>query len=358
VSVAVLGADGSTELHGVGLLREGDSAPVTPDTLFQVGSISKHVTAFATLRLVAQGLVGLDDPIEKHLTSWELADLPEAPGPVTVRHLLGHTAGFARHRSVGFRPGERVPTLRELLDGTGPVSTPRVARQLVPGEVFRKSSTHYWVLQQLLEDVTGEPFQDLMDRLVLTPMGLTGSSFDQSFPRTAGRPVAFGHHVKGKHLDGGWRDRAHLAAAGLWTTAEDLGKVARQFRAALLGLDGALIPRETAAELLRIHPGSFYGLGTIVDGTGDDTEFGHGGEPAGYWNLSLSHLGSGAGLVALTNSDSGKNVVKFLTATLNKREKAFGQGELLAEWAAAGTGADAPADHPLLTPVVTEEDRA
>ncbi|MFG2509745.1 amino acid adenylation domain-containing protein [Streptomyces rubiginosohelvolus] len=358
VSVAVLGADGSTELHGVGHLRAGDSAPVTPRTLFQVGSISKHVTAFATLRLVAQGLIGLDDPIDRHLTSWSLADLPEAPGPVTVRQLLGHTAGFARHRSVGFRPGERVPSLRELLDGTGPVSTPRVSRQLVPGEVFRKSSTHYWVLQQLLEDATGESFEELMDRLVVTPMDLTGTSFDQSFPRTAGRPVALGHHVKGKHLDGGWRERAHLAAAGLWTTAEDLGKVARHFRAALLGLDGALIPRETAAELLRTHPGSFYGLGTIVDDTGDDAEFGHGGEPAGYWNLSLTHLRSGVGLVALTNSDSGKDVVKFLTASLSKREHAFGQGELMADWAAAGTGADAPADHPLLTPVVTEEDRA
>ncbi|WP_435847536.1 amino acid adenylation domain-containing protein [Streptomyces globisporus] len=358
VSVAVLGADGSTELHGVGHLRAGGGAPVTPRTLFQVGSISKHVTAFATLRLVAQGLIGLDDPIDQHLTSWRLADLPEAPGPVTVRQLLGHTAGFARHRSVGFRPGDRVPALRELLDGTGPVSTPRVSRQLVPGEVFRKSSTHYWVLQQLLEDATGEPFQELMDRLVLTPMGLTGSSFDQSFPHTAGRPVALGHHVKGKHLDGGWRERAHLAAAGLWTTAEDLGKVARHFRAALLGLDGALIPRDTAAELLHTHPGSFYGLGTIVDDTGDDAEFGHGGEPAGYWNLSLTHLRSGVGLVALTNSDSGKDIVKFLTASLSKREHAFGQGELMADWAAAGTGAAAPADHPLLTPVVTEEDRA
>ncbi|WP_221361134.1 non-ribosomal peptide synthetase [Streptomyces beigongshangae] len=358
VSIAVLGADGSTELHGSGVLSAGSAEAVTPQTLFQVGSISKHVTALAALRLVAQGRIALDDPIEEHLTSWQLPELAAAPGQVTVRHLLGHTAGLARHRSVGFRPGEEVPTLLDLLAGTGPVTTPQVKRQLVPGSTFRKSSTHYWVLQQLLEDVTGESFQELMDRLVLAPLAMTGSSFDQEFPLTAGRPVALGHHAKGVALDGGWRNRAHLAAAGLWTTAEDIAKVARQMRASLLGLPDALLPSEVAGELLTGHPGSFYGLGTIVDDTGDDAEFGHGGEPAGYWNLSLSHLSTGVGLVALTNSDSGKGVVKHLTAALSRLEQSFGKGGLMADWAAAGTGDAAPANHPLLSAVVTEEDRA
>ncbi|MGX5213662.1 amino acid adenylation domain-containing protein [Streptomyces violaceus] len=358
VSLALLGADGSVRTHAAGVLAVDGDRPVTPDTLFQVGSISKHVTAFATLRLVAEGRIGLDDSIDTHLTSWSLDELDSAPGAVTVRHLLGHTAGLARHRSVGFPPGGEVPTLLDLLEGTGAVSTPRVRRQLVPGSTFRKSSTHYWVLQQLLEDVTGEAFQDLAHRLVLAPLGMTGSSFDQDFQRTSGRPVALGHHVKGVAMEGGWRERAHLAAAGLWTTAEDIARLARQVRASLLGHEGALLPRAVAQELLATHPGSFYGLGTIVDDTGGDAEFGHGGEPAGYWNLSLSHLGSGVGLVALTNSDSGKGVVKHLTARLGKHEETFGKGELMADWAAAGTGSAAPAGHPLLSPVVTDEERA
>ncbi|MFI7338853.1 amino acid adenylation domain-containing protein [Streptomyces sp. NPDC050085] len=358
VSLALLGADGSVRTHAAGVLAVDGEAPVTPDALFQVGSISKHVTAFATLRLVAEGRIALDDSIATHLTSWHLDELDSAPGEVTVRHLLGHTAGLARHRSVGFAPDGEVPTLLDLLEGSGGVSTPRVRRQLVPGSTFRKSSTHYWVLQQLLEDVTGESFQDLAHRLVLAPLAMTGSSFDQDFPKTSGRPVALGHHVKGVAMEGGWRDRAHLAAAGLWTTAEDLAKLARQVRACLLGHDGALLPRTVAQELLATHPGSFYGLGTIVDDTGSDAEFGHGGEPAGYWNLSLSHLGSGVGLVALTNSDAGKGVVKHLTARLGKAEEAFGKGELMADWVAAGTGSAAPADHPLLSPVVTDEERA
>ncbi|MEV8057108.1 amino acid adenylation domain-containing protein [Streptomyces antimycoticus] len=358
ISVALLRPDGTTELHGCGVLSTQEAEPVTPDTLFQVGSISKHVTAFATLRLAAEGRLGLDDSINRHLTSWQLADLDSAPGEVTIRHLLGHLAGLARHRSVGFRPDEELPTLLDLLEGTEAVATPRVSRQLVPGTTFRKSSTHYWVLQQLLEDVTGESFQTLMHRLVLGPVEMTGSSFDQSFPHTAGRPVALGHHARGVALGGGWRNRAHLAAAGLWTTAEDIAKLARQVRCSVLGRPGALLPADLARQLLATHPGSFYGLGTIVDEHGEDAEFGHGGEPAGYWNLALSHLRSGVGVVALTNSDSGKGVVKFLTAELSRRHQSFGQGKLMADWAVAGTGADAPANHPLLTPVVTDEDLA
>ncbi|MCJ1678509.1 beta-lactamase family protein [Streptomyces sp. APSN-46.1] len=355
VSVAVLHDGEITALHGVGVLASGEPAPVTPDTLFQVGSISKHVTALATLRLVADGTIDLDADIEKYLTSWHLDEDPAAPGPVTPRHLLGHRAGLARHRSVGFRPGEPVPTLLDLLEGGSLVNTPRVRRELVPGSVFRKSSTHYWVLQQVLEDVTGESFETLMRRLVLDPLGMTGSSFDQAFPLTSGRPVALGHDSRGSALAGGWRERAHLAAAGLWTTAGDVAQVTRELRRSLLGHPGAMLPRELAEELLQSRPGDFYGLGTIVDDTGSDREFGHGGEPTGYWNMAMSRLGGGSGFVALTNADSGKAVAKFLTEVMGRQDRSFATGRLASEWA---TGDSSTSTLAVLAPVITDEDRA
>ncbi|MBT2510605.1 amino acid adenylation domain-containing protein [Streptomyces sp. ISL-98] len=354
-SIAVLHDGEVTAVHGLGVRSVDDGGPVTPETLFQVGSISKHVTALATLRLVAEGSIDLDADIAAYLTSWQLADDPAAPGAVTVRHLLGHRAGLARHRSVGFRPGEQVPTLLDLLEGTGPVSTPRVRRELVPGSTFRKSSTHYWVLQQVLEDVTGESFETLMRRLVLDPLGMTGTSFDQSFPLTAGRPVAAGHDAHGTAMAGGWRNRAHLAAAGLWTTAGDIAEITLEMRRSLLGRPGALLPRELAEELLASEPGDFYGLGTIVDDTGSDREFGHGGEPAGFWNMAMSRLNGGSGFVALTNSDSGKAVAKFLTEVMGRQDTAFANGRLAAEWT---TGDNSTSTLAVLAPVITDEDRA
>ncbi|MDQ1026939.1 amino acid adenylation domain-containing protein [Streptomyces umbrinus] len=356
LALAVIRDGAIAAVEGHGVLAADGTAPVTGRTLFQVGSLSKHITAFAVLRLVDEGRIDLDAGIDTYLTSWQLADDPAAPGPVTVRMLLGHRAGLARHRSVGFRPGEPRPTLLDLLEGRPPATTARVRRELPPGEVFRKSSTHYWVLQQLLEDATGEAFEPLVRRLVLDPLGLTDTSFDQAHPRTSGLPVALGHDAHGTPLAGGWRERAHLAAAGLWTTAADTARFVVAVRDALLGVPGALLPQASARELLAGESGTFYGLGTIVDDTGDDLEFGHGGEPAGYWNMAISRLHGGTGFVALTNADSGKAVVKHLTAELGRDDAAFGRGRLAADWRSAETTAGTlPA---VLAPVVTDEDRA
>ncbi|MCJ0871765.1 non-ribosomal peptide synthetase [Streptomyces sp. AP-93] len=356
VCVALLQDGEVAEVHGLGVLAAGSGEPVTARTLFQVGSISKHVTAVAVLRLVAEGRIDLDEDIDRYLTSWHLADDAQAPGTVTVRQLLGHRAGLARHRSVGFKPGEQLPTLLDLLEGRPPVATPRVRRDLVPDAEFRKSSTHYWVLQQLLEDVTGEDFETLTRRLVLDPLSMGDSSFAATFPLTAQLPVAHGHDARGNELAGGWRDRAHLAAAGLWTTAADIGRLTVAVRRSLLGEAGALLPREIAEELMAGEPGTFYGLGTIVDDTGGDQEFGHGGEPAGYWNMAISRLHGGTGFVALTNADSGKDVVKYLTAFLGRQDTTFGHGRLATAWGtAAGGDTTAPA---VLAPVVTDEERS
>ncbi|WP_432080206.1 amino acid adenylation domain-containing protein [Streptomyces sp. WAC 04229] len=354
VALAVIRDGAVLGVQGHGVLSAGGDAPVTDRTLFQVGSLSKHVTALAVLRLVDDGLVDLDADVERYLTSWHPADDPAAAGRLTLRLLLGHRAGLARHRSVGFRPGEPLPTLLDLLEGRPPVTTPRVRRELPPGEVFRKSSTHYWVVQQVLEDVTGEAFAPLARRLVLEPLGLADTGFEQDHPLTAGLPVALGHDAHGTPVGGGWRTRAHLAAAGLWTTAADAARFTVAVRDALTGAPGALVPQALARELLAGETGTFYGLGTIVDDSGDDLEFGHGGEPTGYWNMAISRLHGGTGFVALTNADSGKAVVKHLTAELGRGDTVFGTGRLAADWRSAD-GSDAlPA---VLAPVVTDEER-
>ncbi|MEV6163205.1 serine hydrolase, partial [Streptomyces sp. NPDC052052] len=354
VALAVLRDGEVVSVTGHGVLAAGGDEAVTPRTLFQAGSLSKHLTAFAVLRLCDEQVIDLDADIATYLRSWTLDDDPQVQGQVTVRQLLGHRAGLARHRSVGFRPGEPLPSLLDLLAGRPPVTTPKVRRELPPGEVFRKSSTHYWVLQQVLEDVTGEGFEALMRRLVLDPLGMADTSFDQDHPLVAGLPVAHGHDANGAALKGGWRRRAHLAAAGLWTTAADAARFTVAVRDALLGAPGALLPQATARELLAGETGTFYGLGTIVDDSGEDLEFGHGGEPAGYWNMAISRLHGGTGFVALTNADSGKAVVKHLTAELGRTDSGFGRSRLSQDWRRADGSADLPA---VLAPVVTDEER-
>ncbi|MEU1882733.1 amino acid adenylation domain-containing protein [Streptosporangium sp. NPDC020072] len=318
VAVAVIRGQ-SVEVHAHGVLAAGQSREVTPDTLFQVGSIGKHLTAIGVLRLVEAGLLDLDADVNDHLVSWKLPKT--IPGTVTARWLLSHQAGLTRTDEDDFRRGEPMPTLLDLL--------PAVAMELTPGEHFRKSNGHYWVLEQLMSDVAGEPYQELMRELVFEPLDMRATSYDLTFPETSGLPVAHGHDEHGRTVPDGWLNRPALAAGSLWSTAPDLAKVAIAVRRAHLGHSGAVLPRALAAELLTVaHREALYGLGTSVDDTGGDIEFGHVGESAGYRSMMLSRINRATGFVVLTNSESGKELHKHVAAAIGEQEgMRYGQGQ-------------------------------
>ncbi|MGF1426919.1 amino acid adenylation domain-containing protein [Kitasatospora sp. LaBMicrA B282] len=309
-SIAVVENGELVALKTLGTLAAGSAEPITHDTLFQVGSWGKHVTAFAVLRLVQQGLIDLDTDVNSYLSSWRL------PGTVTVtvRQLLSHTAGLTQTPRRGVRRGQRVATPVELLRGevqpaTGPV------RQEQAG-TFRQSNAHYTVLEQMLTDLTGEEFGQLVERLVFAPLGMRHSSFDQYYPQLAGLPVALGHDELGQGIEGGWLLHPERSAAGLWSTAADLAKLELEIRRSYLGRPLALLDRELAEQLLTPHSTSFFGLGTIVDNSGPDVEFGHGGSPGGYQAVSMFTVHGGTGLVVLTNGESSAEVVKAASAAL------------------------------------------
>ncbi|MEV6722466.1 amino acid adenylation domain-containing protein [Streptomyces xanthochromogenes] len=303
-SLAVIEGGELVALDGIGTLATGSAEPVTPDTLFQAGSWGKHVTAVAVLRLVDEGVLDLDAEANAYLRTWRL---PEAERPVTVRQLLSHLAGLAETPRQGVRKGEPVPELLGLLRRTA-------VPELAPGAGFRKSNAHYSVLEQLLADVTGEPFEALMRRLVFDPLAMSGSSFDQAFPERSRRPVALGHDERGVPLEGGWLIQPERAAAGLWTTAADMARLELELRRSYLGRPLALLSPGGAKELLTPHSDSFYGLGTIVDAGGDDVEYGHGGSPGGYQAVSMCRLHRGSGLVVLTNGEFNDRVLKAVGA--------------------------------------------
>src|SRR6185312_637162 len=101
--------------------------PVTPETLFQAGSISKPVAAMVAMKKVEQGKIALDDNINNKLTSWKLPDNEfTAKKKVTLRNLLSHTAGTTVHGFPGYAVSEKVPSLQQVLDGASPANTAAV----------------------------------------------------------------------------------------------------------------------------------------------------------------------------------------------------------------------------------------
>ncbi len=315
-SIAVGHESGDLWSEGHGVIAAG-STPVGPRTAFQACSISKHVAAYGALRLVADGGLGLDDDVNDHLTSWQVPSNGGWQLRVTVRQLLAHTAGLSYNWFRGYGEHDDVPTMVQTLRGEPPANTPPVRVALIPGSRFRYSGSHYAVLQQLMEDVTGEPFDELMRALVLEPVGMADSSYHQGFPDQRPELTAHGHHTDGTPVSGGWRRIPEMAGAGLWTTPSDLVRLELEIARAASG-QSPLLPRDLAAEMLTRQVPGGYGLGTEVSGSGH--RLGHTGSNVGYNCLSFAWPGAGVAVAVMVNID---NLPEVLGCVLNAAERRY-----------------------------------
>ncbi len=174
VSVAVIDDFDIAWARAWGVADREEGKPATTGTLFQAGSISKPVAATGALRMVEEGMLDLDTPVNEYLTSWQLPDNEfTEQTPVTIRRLLSHTAGTTVHGFPGYAPWEPIPTIPQVLDGVPPANTAAVRVDIPPGSQVRYSGGGTTIVQLAMTDVSGEPFPELLHRLVLEPAGMT-----------------------------------------------------------------------------------------------------------------------------------------------------------------------------------------
>ncbi len=303
VSVAVI-HDGKIEwARGFGVSSVGGPA-VTPDTLFQAASISKPVTAVAVLHLAESGKLDLDADVNRYLKAWKVpANSFTEKTKVTLRELLTHTAGMTVHGFPGYASDAARPTLVQVLNGEKPANTPAILVDTVPGTNWRYSGGGFVVTQLLLEDVTGQPFPKLMHDVVLGPMGMTRSTYEQPLPQSRMAEAAMPYRQDGQAVPGGPHVYPEMAPAGLWTTPSDLARYAMEIQKALAGKSSAVLSAAMAREMLK--PGmSQWGLGVGTGGGREHPYFTHSGANEGF-QCNLVAYNSGDGAAIMTNSDSG-----------------------------------------------------
>ena len=293
--------------EGYGVIEVG-GAPATAETRFQAASVSKPVTALAVMKLWEQKRIDLDLNVNLTLKSWRVPEnMFTATEKVTVRRLLSHTAGTTVS-GVGEYTGPPLPQLLEILDGVPPARSAPVRVDIVPGTRYRYSGGGYTVLQQLLIDVQGKAFPELLGELVLVPLGMTHSTFEQPLP-TAWEPVtAREHAADGTRRSVRWHLHPDMAAAGLWTTPTDLALVAIEMASAVSGRGSRVLAPDTARLMLTAVLNG-YGLGFGTSGS----RFSHVGLNTGY-RCSLLATSAGDGLVIMTNSDGGPMLASDLTS--------------------------------------------
>jgi CubicO group peptidase (beta-lactamase class C family) len=306
--------------HGHGFAEIRSQTPITEDTVFRIGSVTKLFTAIAVMQLVEKGTVDLDAPANDYLRAYELIPTQAGWRPATLRHLLTHTAGIPEVRGVadllhadftpsGGRPaplsvrfGEPLPSLAEYYRGG-------LRIVVEPGTTFAYTNHGFATLGQIIEDVCGMPLDRYFRKHIFKPLGMADSDLVRS-ERVASR-LATGY-VLGRAGPRAVPDRVWIdAGAGeIYSSPRDMGR----FVEALLGRGanehGRIIEPATLATMFEPHyqpdphiPG--IGIAFFRGEVGGRRVMGHDGILPGFNSELLLAPDDGVGLIAFTNGSSG-----------------------------------------------------
>lgn len=270
-------------------------------TRFLLASVSKAVTAWGVMKLVEDGRIGLDEPVLRHLKRWRFPGSSTDCEKVTVRHLLSHTAGLDDGLGYGgFGPGETMQTIEESLTLTkdSTVGEPRavtVVRE--PGQGFAYSGGGYTILQLLVEELTGQSFEQFMKTAVLQPLQMTTATFDPDEIAAGDHASAFDRELK-KHPP---RRYTAKAAVALHATVTDVAKFAVAFTRG-----NPVLRAETMRTMLAAQPGT---AGTWALGHELFVDNGAGGHVAGHAGGTFP----GWGAVMRVNPATGNGVVLLVS---------------------------------------------
>ena len=321
VSIAVIKDYKIAWIKSYGVMDQESQQSVTGQTLFQAGSISKPVAAYGALKLVDLNKVDLQENVNIYLKSWKIPDNEFTKKKhVTLKNLLSHSAGVTVHGFLGYSTDLPLPTLLEVLEGKEPANSPPIIVDKVPEESARYSGGGYTIIQQMMIDVEEKSFPNLMDDLVLSPLAMTNSFYDQPLSNAQLEFAATGYLPDGSMTKGKRHTYPEMAAAGLWTTAEDLAKFIIDIQKTIKGESAAVLSQTMAKTMLTPFVEDFTGLGMFLRKRKDQIYFGHGGWDEGFSSEMIAHKEKGYGVVVLTNSNHPEfisEVIRSVAITYN-----------------------------------------
>ena len=286
VALAIVRDGKIVKAAGYGLADRERNVAVTPATVFKIGSVSKQFVATGIMLLANDGRLGLDDPVSKYLQG-----TPESWTPITIRHLLTHTAGLVRE-SPAFDPNKNISDA----DIVGAVY--RVPLRFAPGSKYEYSNTGYWALAEIIRVVTGRPWSELITQRIFTPAGMRVTAPTNATPTLANRAVGYTGNDNLKIAD----DWVALRPSGAFlSTVLDLAKWE-----ATLYTDAVIneATRRQMWEPVRLTDGTTaeYGFGWHVDRVAGRRIW-HGGGLPGFSAQYVRFPNAGVTVILLTNGD-------------------------------------------------------
>ncbi len=282
---------------GRGLADVEAGRPITPDSVFRLGSITKQFTAAVILQLVQEGRIGLDDPVSRFFP-----DYPQPGAAATVRQLLNHTSGIQSYTGIpGWMTEEntsRAYTTAEMIALSRDLPSPTP-----PGQAWAYNNSGYVLLGAIIEQVTGRPWHQAVAERIAGPLGLGTIAYGAD--RESGEDMARGYTDQGGNVRPARRIHMSVphAAGGLVGTVGDLARWAHALHHGRV-VSPALYAAMTAPAPLpegRTHP---YGFGVRFDEVRGRATIEHGGGIFGYNTDSIYIPSEDLFVAAFTNTDS------------------------------------------------------
>jgi CubicO group peptidase (beta-lactamase class C family) len=315
VSVAVIDNYQIVWAKGYGYADKKENRKVTVNTLFEPGSISKSINAVGILQLAQQGKLDLYQDINQYLDSWKFPyDTVSHGKKITTAQLLSHTAGLGVHGFPGYQRDSTIPKVTDILDGLPPSNTEAVRSVMEPGKESRYSGGGILITQQMLTDLTKQPYEDYMYDHVLRPLGMTNSSYNQPPAASQQKKLATGYKGNGTKVMGKYYVYPEKAAAGLWTTPTDICKYLVEMQLAYNGKSSKLLNQE----MVRLHV-TPYGndqaaMGTFLQNRNGEKYFVHSASNEGFTGYFLAGLTNGKGVALFVNSEDGYILLELLNS--------------------------------------------
>lgn len=288
-AVAVVQKGKVVRMKGYGIATLEFNVPVTTETVFEIGSVSKQMTAAGIMLLVQDGKVSLDEKIAKYLPN-----TPEAWSNVTVRHLLTHTSGVKSYTSLGgFALSERM-TIDDFIKKLSPHPL-----EFTPGERNIYSNSGFNLLAYIIETQSGKKYMEFMRERIFIPLGMTKTG-DRD-PQFVIPLRANGYEWRQDRYSGRDGNLTDLMGAGsIVSTISDMAK----WEAALRG--EKLLSAQSKKEIwtqFTFNNGKLspYGLGWRISDVRGNSLVAHSGQTAGFGAAIHRYVDSDVSVIALTN---------------------------------------------------------
>ena len=261
--------------HGYGMANLELGIAITPQSVFDIGSISKQITAMAILLLAQEHKLSLDDDVRKYLP-----EIPDYGSTITIRHMLHHTSGLRNYDDLfdleGI-PEADLTTDRDAMD--------LIVRQkgvnFKPGEEFLYSDTNYFLMSQIVKRVTGQTLRQFAQDRIFGPLGMTSTHFhDDHTMIVPRRATGYAPH-KGGGFEMDMSNFEQLGDGSVMTTVEDLAKWDQNFEHPVVGGVDAIRQLTTPGTLNNGQPIP-YALGLFLDHYRGLNWIHHSGEWVGY----------------------------------------------------------------------------